>query len=152
MMRTMAYKMLIAKLSRFSSIQHGKTITYASRIRTGVNFSCNSGIYINTIGGAATDSNVLIKTNVVISIGKSYLGNDFGSIGETPVLELPISIGSGVWIGANVTVLPAVTVAPGCIARANSVLLKSTRPDETCSGVSAKLIKNVESINRDENW
>lgn len=151
MMRTMAYKMLIAKLSGFSFIQHRDTITFASRIRTGVNFSCNSGIYINTIGDTETNSNVLINTNVVISTGKSYLVNDFGSIGETPVLELPISIGSGVWIAENVTILPAVTIALGCVAGANAVLLKSTRPDETCSGVSTKLIKSVESINRDEN-
>jgi acetyltransferase-like isoleucine patch superfamily enzyme len=150
-LRTVAYKILFSKLRGFSFIQHNVTIVYASRIRTGRNFSCNSGAYINAIGDVEIGDNVLIGANVVISTGKHYLGTDFGSILETPVLELPISIGSGAWIGANVTVLPGVIIGPGCIIGANSVLLKSTGPNEIWAGVPAKLIKKVESISREIN-
>jgi acetyltransferase-like isoleucine patch superfamily enzyme len=152
LLRTVAYKILFAKLRGFSFIQHNVTIIYASRIRTGRNFSCNSGTYINAVGDIVIGDNVLIGANVVISTGKHYLGNDFESILETPVLELPITIGSSVWIGANVTVLPGVIIAPGCIIGANSVLLKSTGPNEIWGGVPAKLIKNVEPISRDASY
>ena len=151
LVRTLVYKVLFAKLSGFSFIQHNVTIIYASRIRAGRNFSCNSGSYINAVGEVVIGDNVLIGANVVISTGKHYLGNDFGSILETPVLELPITIGSGVWIGANVTLLPGVTIGPGCVIGANSVLLKSTGPNEIWAGVPAKLIKNVQSSTREIN-
>jgi acetyltransferase-like isoleucine patch superfamily enzyme len=152
LLRTVAYKILFAKLRGFSFIRHNLTIIYASRIRTGRNFSYNSGTYINAVGDIVIGDNVLIGANVVISTGKHYLGNDFESILETPVLELPITIGSSVWIGANVTVLPGVIIAPGCIIGANSVLLKSTGPNEIWGGVPAKLIKNVEPISRDASY
>lgn len=147
LVRTLAYKVLFAKLSGFSFIQHNVTVIYASRIRTGRNFSCNSGSYINAVGDIVIGDNVLIGANVVISTGKHYLGTDFGSILETPVLELPITIGSGVWIGANVTILPGVNIGPGCVIGANSVLLNSTGSNEIWGGVPARLIKNVESVN-----
>ena len=113
--------------------------------------SLGKGVYVKT---SMEDKNLLVSigANVVISTGKHYLGNDFGSILETPVLELPITIGSGVWIGANVTILPGVIIAPGCIIGANSVLLKSTGPNEIWGGVPAKLIKNVEPISRDASY
>lgn len=143
LLRTVAYKILFAKLSGLSFIQHNVTIIYASRIRTGRNFACNSGSYINAVGDVEIGDNVLIGANVVISTGKHYLGKDFGSILETPVHELSITIGSGVWIGANTTILPGVMIGPGCIIGANSVLLKSTGPNEIWAGVPAKLIKTL---------
>jgi maltose O-acetyltransferase len=142
--RTLAYKYLFKKLKGFSFIQHDVTISYACRIRAGKNFSCNSGTYINAVGEVVIGDNVLVGANVVISTGKHYLGSDFESILETPVIELPITIGSGVWIGANVTILPGITIGDGCIIGANSVLLKSTGEDEIWAGVPAKKIKNVE--------
>ncbi|CAN1529501.1 WbbJ Acetyltransferase (isoleucine patch superfamily) [Candidatus Nanopelagicaceae bacterium] len=151
LLRTVAYKVLFAKLRGLSFIQHNVTIIYASRIRTGINFSCNSGTYINAVGDVVIGDNVLVGANVVISTGKHYLGADFGSILETPVLELPVTIGSGVWIGANVTILPGVIIGPGCIIGANSVLLKNTGPDEIWAGVPAKFVKKVESIDREIN-
>jgi len=146
LLRTVAYKIVFAKLCGVSFIQHNVTIDYASRIRVGRNFSCNSGSYINAVGDVVIGDNVLVGVNVVISTGKYYLGADFGSILETPVLELPVTIGSGVWIGVNVTILPGVIIAPGCIIGANSVLLKNTGPNEIWAGVPAKFIKRVECI------
>lgn len=144
--RTLAYKYLFRKLKGFAFIQHNVTINYASRIRAGKNFSCNSGTYINAVGNLVIGDNVLVGANVVISTGKHYLGRDFATILETPVIELPILIGSGVWIGANVTILPGVKIGDGCIIGANSVLLKSTGEDEIWAGVPAKKIKNVEPM------
>ena len=149
LIRTLAYKFLFKELNGLSFIQHNVTINYASRIQAGRNFSCNSGTYINAVGGVVIGDNVLVGANVVISTGKHYLGSNFGSILETPVIELPINIGSGVWIGANVTVLPGITIADGCIIGANSVLLRSTDQNEIWAGVPAKKIRDVEPANKE---
>lgn len=53
----------------------------------------------------------------------------------------PIEIGSDSWIGANVTLLPGVTVGQGCIVGAGSVVNKSLPPYTVCVGVPCKPIK-----------
>jgi acetyltransferase-like isoleucine patch superfamily enzyme len=127
-----------------SFVQHGVTLVYASRIIAGKNFSCNSGTYINAVGKLLIGDNVLIGPNVVISTGRHFLSENFESILENPVQKLPITIGSGVWIGANVTVLPGITIGDGSVIGANSVLITSIGQNEVWAGVPAKKIKDLD--------
>ena len=52
-----------------------------------------------------------------------------------------IVIEDGVWIGANVVVMPGVTIAEGTIVGAGSVVTKSTKPYSVVAGVPAKILK-----------
>ncbi len=52
-----------------------------------------------------------------------------------------IEIGSDVWIGAHVTVLPGVAIGNGAILGAGSVVTKNVPPYEIWAGVPAKYIK-----------
>lgn len=54
-----------------------------------------------------------------------------------------IRIGDKVWIGANATVLPGVTVGDGAIIAAGAVVTKDVAPNTIVGGVPAKFIKNV---------
>lgn len=54
----------------------------------------------------------------------------------------PIVIEDDVWIGANVTLLPGVTISKGCVIGAGSVVTKSTPPDMVCVGVPCRPIKH----------
>ena len=54
-----------------------------------------------------------------------------------------ITIGSGVWIGADVTILPGINIADGCVIGAGSVVAKSTQPDGLYCGNPAKRIKDL---------
>ena len=53
----------------------------------------------------------------------------------------PIVIESDVWLGANVILLPGVTVGQGCIVGAGSVVVKSLPPYTICVGVPCKPIR-----------
>jgi acetyltransferase-like isoleucine patch superfamily enzyme len=53
----------------------------------------------------------------------------------------PIEIESDSWLGANVTLLPGVTIGQGCIVGAGSVVNKSLPPYTICVGVPCKPIK-----------
>ena len=59
-----------------------------------------------------------------------------------PIFQ-PITIGSGVWIGADVTILPGVKVADGCVIGAGAVVTKSTQPDGLYVGNPSKRIKDL---------
>lgn len=55
----------------------------------------------------------------------------------------PITIGCGVWIGADVTILPGVKIADGCVIGAGAVVTKSTQPDGLYVGNPSKRIKDL---------
>lgn len=55
-----------------------------------------------------------------------------------------ISIGDGVWICANVTILPGVTIGNGCVIAAGSVVVKDCKSNCMYGGNPAKLIKRLD--------
>ncbi len=55
----------------------------------------------------------------------------------------PVIIGEGCWIGANVTILPGVTVADGCVIGAGSVVTRSTEKNESYLGIPAKRVRTL---------
>ena len=55
----------------------------------------------------------------------------------------PIRIEDKVWLGANVTVLPGVTIGEGAIVAAGAVVTKDVAARTVVGGVPAKLIKRI---------
>ncbi len=56
---------------------------------------------------------------------------------------LPVKIGNRVWIGANVTILPGVSIGDGAIIAAGAVVNKNVQPNTIVAGIPAKVIKNI---------
>ncbi len=56
---------------------------------------------------------------------------------------IPVKIGNRVWIGANVTILPGVSIGDGAIIAAGAVVNKNVEPNTIVAGVPAKIIKNI---------
>jgi acetyltransferase-like isoleucine patch superfamily enzyme len=54
-----------------------------------------------------------------------------------------VTIGKKVWIGANVTILPGVSVGDNTVIGAGSVVTKNLPPDSIAVGVPAKVIKRI---------
>lgn len=55
----------------------------------------------------------------------------------------PVSIGNKVWVGANVTILPGISLGDGAIIAAGAVVTKDVAPGTIVGGVPAKFIKEV---------
>lgn len=56
---------------------------------------------------------------------------------------LPISIGDNCWFGANVSVMPGVTIRNGCVIAAGAVITKDMPENSLIAGVPAKVIKKI---------
>ena len=57
---------------------------------------------------------------------------------------LPIKIGDNCWFGANVSVMPGVTIGAGCVIAAGTVVTKDMPENSLIAGVPAKVIKTIE--------
>ena len=55
----------------------------------------------------------------------------------------PVRIGDKVWVGANATILPGVTIGDGAIVAAGAVVTKDVAPRTVVGGVPAKVIKTI---------
>ncbi len=55
----------------------------------------------------------------------------------------PVKIGNRVWIGANSTILPGVTIGDGAIIAAGAVVNRDVAPNTIVGGVPAKTIKTI---------
>ncbi|WP_460723110.1 acyltransferase [Microbacterium aureliae] len=53
----------------------------------------------------------------------------------------PVTISDGSWIGANVTILPGVTIEEGVVVAAGAVVTKDCRANTLYAGVPARAIR-----------
>jgi acetyltransferase-like isoleucine patch superfamily enzyme len=56
---------------------------------------------------------------------------------------LPITVGNNVWFGANVSVMPGVTIGNGCVIGAGSVVTNDIPDNSIAMGVPCKVMKTV---------
>lgn len=116
------------------------------KVKIGSNSMVNSDVKFYT--GEFNDSMVLVGDNVKIGLNSSIITvtHEFGSENQRggACCAKSIIIEDGCWIGANVTVLPGVHIAKGCIIGACSVVTKDTEAGGLYVGNPARKIKNLE--------
>ena len=56
----------------------------------------------------------------------------------------PVKIGSKVWIGANVTILPGVTIGENAIVGTGSIVTKDIPDNAVAVGNPARVVKMIE--------
>ena len=99
----------------------------------------NSGCHFQDQGGITIDDGVLIGHNAVLAT----LNHNQDPEKRDNLLPAPIHIGRKVWLGANVTVLPGVTIGDNAIVAAGAVVTKDVEPNTVVGGVPAKIIKRI---------
>nr|WP_320024289.1 DapH/DapD/GlmU-related protein [uncultured Acetobacterium sp.] len=109
-------------------------------IHVGKNVFINSGCRFQDQGGIFIGDGVLIGHNVVLAT----LNHDSNPQKRGDMYPAPIRIGNNVWIGAQVTVLPGVTIGDGAIVAAGAVVTRDVQANVIVGGVPAKIIKKIE--------
>lgn len=57
---------------------------------------------------------------------------------------LPIKVGNNVWFGANVNVMPGVTIGDGCVIAAGSVVTKDIPSNSLAAGIPCQVVREIE--------
>jgi len=110
-------------------------------ISIGNNVHINARCWFSGGGNLTIGDNVLIGPHVIIHTANHNFENRLITIDKQGHTLKPVVIKNDVWLGANCTILPGVTINEGCVIGAGSVVTKDTEPFGIYVGVPAKKIK-----------
>lgn len=136
---------LIRKL--IGSIQGRFTITAPFWCDYGLNISIGDHFYANhnctILDGAKVTfgDHVFIGPNCVFSTAGHPIDGEMRVTGLE--IALPITVGDAVWIGANTTVLPGVSIGGNTIIGAGSVVNKDVPSNVIAAGNPCKVIRAI---------
>lgn len=111
----------------------GKNITLGKRV------FINAGCKFQDQGGITIGDDTLIGHNAVLAT----LNHGFAPEARKDMAPAPIVIGNNVWVGANVTILPGVTIGDNAIVAAGAVVTKDVAAGTVVGGVPAKYLKTI---------
>lgn len=114
---------------------------YGMNVSVGNNFYTNHNCTILDGAKVTFGDNVFVAPNCVFSTAGHAIDAEQRAKGLE--IALPISVGNNVWIGANVSVLPGVTIGDNTIIGAGSVVNKDIPSNVIAVGNPCKVIRNV---------
>ncbi len=115
---------------------------YGPRTTLGRGTFVNHGCYFMDGGGITIGENVFVGPFCGFYTAAHPLDYDRRNAG----LEwaLGITVGDNCWFGANVSVMPGVTIGPGCVIAAGSVVTRDLPANTLAAGVPAVVKKTIE--------
>jgi len=109
-------------------------------IQIGEGTAINSNAHINIEGGVRIGRFVHIGINLVIYSSNHNFRSTKGIPYDDTVVKKPVSIGDFVWIGANVSLVPGVTIGEGAIIGMGAVVTKDVPDFAIVGGNPASII------------
>ncbi|WP_409022221.1 DapH/DapD/GlmU-related protein [Dellaglioa sp. P0083] len=119
---------------------------FGKHISFGKNIFINQNVTFIDLGGIVIEDDVLIgPMSRIITV--NHLTDPKKRRG---LLVQPVRIKRNVWVGANVTILPGVTIGENSIIAADSTVTKDIPENCIVAGTPAKVIKkiNVDEVNQ----
>jgi maltose O-acetyltransferase len=113
----------------YSRLELGRS----SFINVGCLFDLSDRIVIGERTALAQEVMILTSTHMIGSA--LYRSGDFA--------VMPVTIGSGAWLGARCTILPGVTIGSGSIVAAGAVVQRDVPPNTLVGGVPARVIRSL---------
>jgi len=119
-------------------------------------FNCENGLNISVGDNFFTNYNVTILDIAPVTIGDYVMigPNVLITTVEHPISRkgrrqrlakaTPVNIGSDVWIGGNVVILPGVTIGDNVVIGAGAVVTKDIPSNSVAMGVPAKVVRKIE--------
>lgn len=101
------------------------------------------GLHNTIIGPVRIGHHVNLAQGVVVTALNHTFEDGKKRIDEQGIATLPIVIKDDVWIGANATILPGVTIGTHSIIAAGAVVTKDVPPHVLVAGVPAKVIRRI---------
>lgn len=116
---------------------------YGENIHLGKNVFININNYFMDCADITIGDNVFIGPSCGFYTASHPL--DYKRRNQGLEKALPITVGDNCWFGANVSVMPGVTIGSGCVMAAGAVVTKNVPDNSLVAGVPAKVIRKIDN-------
>lgn len=135
----------IASVGKGTRIRKNIYLNSFRKLSIGINCFINRGVQFDCSGSVSIGNNCSIGFNALITTSTHLEKDRVGEDGCTFIGE-PVTIGNGVWVGANSTILPGTEIGDNCIIAAGAVVKGKLEPHGVYAGVPAKRIRDTQGI------
>ena len=148
--RSRMIKQILGKTGENVNIEPMFWCDYGWNIEVGENFYANHGLVILDGGKVTFGDSVFIAP----SCGFHTAGHpiDFERRNEGIEYAYPITVGSNVWIGAGVQVMPGVTIGSNVVIGGGSVVVKDIPDDSVAVGNPCRVIRKITKEDQKKDW
>ena len=130
-----------AKVGRRVIFYQGVWIFSGRNLTLGNDVDLAAGVLITTEGGVSIGDRTLVGYRTCILSSNHNIPPKPDRILGAGHTKARVDIGPDVWIGANCTILPGVSIGEGAVVAAGSVVTKDVEPFQIVAGVPAKVLK-----------
>lgn len=118
------------------------TCDYGPNIKLGKYVFINANCYLMDGGGIEIGDHCFIGPYCGFYTAAHPLQYKYRNQGLEKAL--PIKVGDNCWFGANVSVMPGVTIGSGCVIAAGAVVTKDIPDNSVAAGVPAKVVRTID--------
>jgi len=138
---------LAGKQTEHCAIESHVTWFGSGPVSVGRGAFINRGVTINHSAAVTIGANVALGPGVTILTATHKVGPSSKRAGDG--YSRPVAIGDGAWLGANVTVMPGVSIGKGAVIGAGAVVTADCDPDTIYAGVPAKAFRVLSDVQRE---
>lgn len=140
-------KQLLAEVGESAWIETPAYFSYGCNTHIGHHFYSNFNLCIVDDSDVFIGNYVMFGPNVTLSVTGHPVWGEYRRKGAQ--FSLPIHIGDDVWIGANVVVLPGVTIGNGSVIGAGSVVTHDIPDHVVAVGTPCRVLREITDHDRD---
>ena len=144
--REAALRAIIGELGEGFDILSPFFCDFGENIHIGRNFYANHNLSILDGGRVTIGDSVFIAPNVVITTAGHALDPEDRDRGLE--IALPVTVGSHVWLGANVSVLPGVKIGDKTVIGAGSVVTHDIPENSVAAGNPCRVLRPLTEADR----
>ena len=140
-LKTMVTRVSGGTVGKRNVFYPGVRIIPLNKIILGDDVDLAWGVIITANGGVHIGDRTMVGYNSIILSRNHIIPGKYNRIFGAGHKPGPVFISNDVWIGANCTILPNVTVGEGAVIAAGSVVTKNVEPFTIVAGNPAKLLR-----------
>ena len=134
---------ILAEAGPGLDIQPGFRCDWSKNIHVGDNFTANYNVTILDIAPITIGDGCMVGPGVTISTVTHPI--DATRCRDRIAQAKPVTIGNDVWLGANILVMPGVTIGDNVVVSAGTVVTRDIPSDSLTMGVPARVARRFDS-------